>query len=204
MKETQMRELSTRGRLFSWIAAAVLIAGCQSIQLVSDYDESTDKGATELQRKMSDFFTRLQTFPRGSADLRFDRNQEFDRQATVDLNALQVRAGGIRMNQLTLEQLQLVEDNLALLVLTHKGCMVGLSNLTSEERDSRQRAMREEGVDLTMNCRISHGAVADLSDRGDQVINPAFVSNAWRQFDQGLGAVMAFELAKRRGENAKQ
>jgi hypothetical protein len=187
-----------------WIAALLLIAGCRSIQLVSDYDEATDRGAAELQRKMSDFFSRLQTFPRGAEELRFDRSREFYRQAAVDLNALRVRAGGIRMNLLTLEQLELLEENLAQVVLTHKGCIEGLSALTPEQAEARQQAIRQQGVDLTMDCRVSHGAVADLPDRGDQVISPGFVANAWRQFDQGLGAVMAFELAKRRGENARQ
>lgn len=174
----------------------LLLSACMSVQLVADYDETIDASATELQHKLSEFFVALQSAePDGR---RFRANQEFYKSAAADIDALQVRAAAVRKNEITGEQLQLVEDNLAWLALLHKGCTAG--QLTPEQRE----AIRANGVDASLHCRVSFGAVSNLDDRGDNSLNPALLTNVKGQFEQALGAIIALEVAKKRGSKGKE
>lgn len=189
-------------RILTWLIVPLMLAACQTIQLVSDYDETTEQTATALQRKMTDFFLRVQALPAGDPGLRFAANQDFYREVTVDLNTLQVRAEGLRLNSATVGQLQALEDSLALLVLQHKGCLErppGSSEPAGLTAAGRA-AMQANGVDLSLDCRTDFGARSDLSDRGDQLLSPIFAGPARQLFDQNLAAIIALELAKRRGE----
>ena len=175
------------------LSLAILVAGCSNLQLVSRYDDETDRGAAKLQRDLAGFFVGIDADPRGP-DATFAANQGFYKKAAVDIAALQARAGGLYRNSLTVEQLALVRDNLAWLALLHKGCVSGAL------QEPQREAVRENGIDASLDCRTDHGASADLPDRGDQRLNPALVSVVRRLLDQQLGAVMALEMAKRRGE----
>ena len=189
-------------RILTWLIVPLMLAACQTIQLVSDYDETTEQTATALQRKMTDFFLRVQALPAGDPGLRFAANQDFYREVTVDLNTIQVRAEGLRLNSATVGQLQALEDSLALLVLQHKGCLErppGSSEPAGLTAAGRA-AMQANGVDLSLDCRMDFGARSDLSDRGDQLLSPIFAGPARQLFDQNLAAIIALELAKRRGE----
>jgi hypothetical protein len=184
--------------LRAFMIAAFLVCTvtvCVTVRLVSDYDEQTEKGATDLQKQISTFFVRLPSAT--PQERRFDANQSFYQQAVINLNALQVRAGGLTRNSLTQEQLQLVEDNLAYLALLHKGCISG--SITPAMRE----AIREHGVDTSLDCRVEFGASQGIQGRGSVMLNPALVGNLQGQFDQALGAVIALEMAKRRGEGQK-
>lgn len=188
------------------LALAGSLLGCMTVRLVSDYDEPTEKGATALQRDLSEFFVKMQSAT--LTDRRFDTNLAFYQKAVVDLNALQVRAEGIRRNTITQQQLQAVEDNLAYVVLMHKHCLE--DNPDTPERESstltptQRDAVRENGVDVSLECRTTYGAVQNLPNRGGEVLNPALVGNVRGQFDQALGAVIAFEVFKKRGEQYPQ
>jgi hypothetical protein len=188
------------------LCLAIALAGCAAIRLVSDYDEPTEQGASALQRDISAFFVKMQSA--SVAERRFDANLAFYQKAVVDLNALQGRAEGIRRNSLTQQQLQLVEDNLALVVLTHKGCLEDDPNTPENEgrtiTPAQRNAIRENGVDISLGCRIDYGATQELADRRGQVLNPALVGNLRGQFDQALGAVIAFEVFKKRGQQYPQ
>lgn len=192
------RMLQARKNFALGILAPLALGGCQTVQLVSDYDESTDQAAAALQRKVSDHLIGLETLPVSDPKLRFSANQSFYQDVTVDVNAMQVRAAGIRKNRITQDQLQLLEDSLSLLILQHKGCMQGA---VSAEQSAR---IRENGPDLTNDCRTEFGASADIPNRASQPINPRFVRPARGQFEQSLGAIMAFEVAKKRGETNGQ
>jgi hypothetical protein len=179
-------------KIFGSAGLACLVAGCMTVQLVANYDEAIDAGATKLQHKMSEFFVGLQSAePEGRT---FRANQAFYMSAAADLDALQVRAAAIRKNEITAEQLQLVENNLALQALMHKKCLAS-PTITREQ----QEAIRENGVDASLSCRTAFGASSDLPNRGDQQINAASLSNLKGQFESSLGAVVALEVAKKRG-----
>lgn len=182
--------------LIGCFASLFLLSGCTTIKLVADYDEAIDNGATELQHKLSEFFVNLQSAEPG--DLTFRANQPFYKEAAADLDALQVRAAAVRKNEITSQQLQLVEDNLAELALLHKRCTVGA--LTQAQRD----AIRFSGVDASLHCRTEFGASSDMPNRGDQKLNPRLIGNVKGQFEQSLGAVVALEVAKKRGSKGEE
>lgn len=172
---------------------AILIAGCMSVQLIADYDEEIDSGASELQHKFSEFFVNYQSAePEGRA---FSANQAFYKGAIADLDALQVRAAAIRKNEITGGQLDAVEMNLALLALLHKNCIDSFT-ISTEQR----QAIIDSGPDASLNCRVDFGATADSPGRGDRTLNPALIPVVKGQFEQALGAVVALEVAKKRGE----
>src|SRR4030095_13291995 len=125
--QTYNRSLTAKAlQLFGSAGFAFLVAGCMSVQLVADYDEAIDTSATGVHNKLSEYFVALQSAE--ANELTFKANQGFYKSAAADIDALQVRAAAIRKNEITSEQLQLVEDNLAWLALTHKQCTTGLLN----------------------------------------------------------------------------
>ncbi|WP_310496413.1 hypothetical protein [Sandarakinorhabdus sp.] len=175
------------------LAAGLVLSACSNIQLVSRYDETTDAGAAKLQRDLSSFFVGIDAAPMGD-EATFAANQGFYKRAAIDVSALQARAAGLYKNAITIEQLVLVRDNLAWLALLHKGCVTAPLNAEQKE------AVRQNGIDTSLDCRTDHGATADASGRGDRRLNPALLGVVHSLLDQQLGSVMALEMAKKRGQ----
>ena len=175
------------------LLTAASLAGCTTIQLVSKYDETTDKEASAIQKKLSEFFVK-QRAAANDSDRHYAKAQPFYQDVSASLNALQVRAGGIYKNRITIEQLQLAEDNLGWLVLLHKRCVE--EPLTEAQRT----AVRSKGIDTSLDCQVEYGADRNLPARGKEALNAAFIPVASQIFDQTIGAVIALELAKKRGE----
>lgn len=188
-----MREFNGRSLLlFVFSGMMLLLVGCTSVQLVSNYDETIDTEAQQLQKKFDAYFISLQSA--SPEDLKYKNQQKFYQSALVDLDAMEVRAGGIYKNNLTIEQIGLVKENLAYLVLLHKKC------ITKPLSDEQRKMVKMNGIDLSMDCRVENGATADVKNRGDIAINVFVVAPVKNLFNQQLGAVMALELAKKRGE----
>lgn len=184
-----------RKLLINGFLAALLLTsnGCTSIQLVSNYDETIDSQALALQKKFDTYFVSFSSSGNDKRDYRSQRS--FYEEALVDLNSIQVRADGIYKNKLTSEQISLARENLAYLVLLHKGCIK--SPLSGEQK----KQVRENGVDLSMDCKKQNGADVDVEGRGDQKLNPFLVAPLQSLFNQHFGTIMALELAKKRGES---
>jgi len=174
------------------VAMSVFIAGCSSIQLVSKYDETIDKQAQQLQKKIDGYFVSMQSA--SNEDLKYKNQQKFYEGVLSDLNAMEVRAGGIYKNQLTIDQLKLAKINLAYLVLLHKQCV------TQELSDQQKKNVEKNGIDLSVDCKVDNGATSDITDRGEKVLNRFIVTPVQSLFNQHFGAIMALELAKKRGE----
>jgi hypothetical protein len=188
-----MNILQTGCRLIIAVSILTIISACTSIQLVSNYDEVIDAQSQQLQRKLDAYFISLQ----GAAgdDLKYKSQQSFYQGVLVDLNALGVRAGGIYKNKITLEQIDLAKENLAYLVLLHKKC------ITAPLTDDQKKKVKDNGVDLSMDCKIDNGATVDALDRSEMSITHFVIAPIQALFNQHLGAIMALELAKKRGEN---
>ncbi len=179
--------------LLGLLAVALIISACTSIQLVSNYDETIDIQAQQLQKKLDMYFISFQNA--GNEDLKYKSQQKFYEGVLADLNAMNVRASGIYKNKLTIEQIDLAKQNLAYLVLLHKQCVS--CSLTEEQI----KKVKEKGVDLSMDCNIEYGATSDVKSRGDVSINRFVVAPIQALFNQHLGTIMALELAKKRGES---
>ena len=100
-------------RLFAALFALVF-AGCTSVQLVSAYDEGTDRGITEFQKSVETFLTGLERTGRPAGALTRDEAAFFQK-AEVDLSALRVRAAVIPKNDITIAMLRNLTDSMALL-----------------------------------------------------------------------------------------
>lgn len=175
------------------VGILLAISGCKSIQLVSNYDETIDSQAQQLQKKLDTYFITMQSA--SAEDREYKNQQTFYQGVLSDFDAMEVRASGIYKNQLTIEQIELAKENLAYLVLLHKQC---IDKPLSEEQ---KKNIRKNGIDLSMDCNVSNGASADLADRGDKALNRFVVAPVQSLFNQHLGAIMALELAKKRGED---
>ncbi|WP_273822967.1 hypothetical protein [Pseudomonas asplenii] len=175
-----------------FIVALSSIEACTSIQLVSRYDENIDKQTQELQKSLDRHLTSL----RFSSDdaLKYEANQKFYTDVLSDINAIGVRASAIYKNKLTIQQLELAEQNLAWLVLLNKRCIDGALSIEQKEK------VKSNGVDLSMHCKTENGATKNEPNRGAQKLKRAFIEPVRNMFNQNLGAIMALELAKKRGD----
>ncbi|MPT40443.1 MAG: hypothetical protein E2603_18610 [Achromobacter sp.] len=179
-------------------ALVFLVSGCSSVQLISNYDETTDRNAQALQRKFDSHLVSLQNS--GEEGLKFKNNQEFYESASVDLTALKVRAEGIYKNKITIEQIDLATTNLAYLVLLNKRCMSTDKPLTA----AQIQAVGEMGPDLSMDCDVAFGAEADRPARGEMTLEREAIPPIKSMFNQLFGAIMAAELAKKRGDKSSK
>ncbi|NNB41719.1 hypothetical protein [Pseudomonas chlororaphis] len=179
-----------RGAVF--LVALSVISACTSIQLVSKYDEVIDKQTQELQKKLDKHLT----FLRFSSEdpLKYESNQKFYTDTLSDLNAISVRASAIYKNKLTIQQVELAKQNLAWLVLLNKRCID--RELTPEQKEK----VNKNGVDLSMDCKAESGATKDEPSRGAQKLKRSFLEPVQNMFNQNFGAIMALELAKKRGD----
>ncbi len=189
-------KVATNPLLSALVGMALVISGCAPVHLVSNYDETIDSQAQQLQKKLDGYFISLQSA--GADDLKYKTQQKFYQGALTDLNAMGVRAGGIYKNKLTAEQVDLAKTNLAYLVLLHKNCIT--SPLSAEQISK----IRSNGIDLSSDCKVENGATTNSSDRGEAALNRFVVAPIQSLFNQHLGAVIALELAKKRGETQSE
>ncbi|GAK25862.1 hypothetical protein SLIQ_04245 [Serratia liquefaciens FK01] len=169
--------------------------GCTSIQLVSNYDETTDKTATDLYKSFDDFFLSKQV--QGDDGLKYSDNVGFYKEKLVDIDMLETRVKAIYNNSKTIEQVEAMKVNFAYLVLLNKKCV------TSPLTEQQKNLVKENGVDLSSSCQKNFGASIDADNRGDVKLNKYTVSPIKSIFNQTLGSIMAFELAKKRGVDKK-
>jgi hypothetical protein len=174
------------------VGMMIMVNGCAPIQLVSKYDDSIDKQAQQLQKKLDSYFISLQNG--SNENLKYKSQQKFYEGVLSDLDAMEVRANGIYKNQLTIEQINLAKMNLAYLVLLNKQC------ITKPLTDQQKKDVEKNGIDLSMDCKVSNGATENIAKRGDMPLNRFAVAPLQDLFNQHLGAIMALELAKKRGE----
>ncbi|WP_421416080.1 hypothetical protein ACOMDM_08020 [Serratia plymuthica] len=176
-------------------ALFLILMGCSSIQLVSNYDETTDKTAADLYKSFDDFFLSKQV--NGDESLKYNNNVDFYKKSLVDIDMLETRVKSIYNNSKTIEQVEVMKMNFSYLVLLNKKCV------TSPLTEQQKSLVKENGVDLSTSCQKSFGASIDADNRGDVKLNKYTVSPIKDIFNQTLGSIMAFELAKKRGDDIK-
>ncbi len=171
---------------------SVALSGCTTIQLVSNYDEQTDNAATQMEKDVSSFFVKLDS-ALTPAERSFQASQDFYQKQAVAIAAMKIRADAVPQNDLTSQQIQLVNENLAYLALLHKGCV------TAALTDTQRAAVHDKGIDASAACRTAYGASVDLPNQSAATLNPAVAMLARQQIDIGLEAIIKFEMAKKRG-----
>lgn len=105
-----------------WIAVYVMLAsgltGC-TVKLISDYDETTDRAVSALQRKTESHLVTLENVE-NLPDCVYDKHKQFYDDAKIDVSAITVRAAAIPKNNITTKETQLLLDSLEKLERLHK------------------------------------------------------------------------------------
>ena len=115
----------------------VLLVGCQ-VQLVSQYDEQTDVAVTELQKKTEWFLLELEALstsdkPEAAARRTYAANEGFYRDAQVAITSMRLRAEAIPKNELTIQEITLLEQSFESLRQLHvQGGNAGLRAVVVE------------------------------------------------------------------------
>jgi hypothetical protein len=114
-------------RIFLLGFFAIAVFSCRSVQLISTYDEVTDKAVTNLQEKVSRFFVEVGEHL-GTEKAQYQDYQSFYREAKVHLATLQIRANAIDKNDIVQQQLKELSQLLGELEQMHK---IGFPNKES-------------------------------------------------------------------------
>jgi hypothetical protein len=101
-------------------AAAPAAAACFTVRLAAQYDAQVDQAATQLQRSLDAFLTRLEGMPRSDPEGSYEAQKGFYLQYGVDLRALKVRAASLERNSITVQQIESIESSLERLRRTHE------------------------------------------------------------------------------------
>ncbi|UCC84278.1 MAG: hypothetical protein JSW46_04940 [Gemmatimonadota bacterium] len=100
------------------VAVTLAGLGCQ-IKLVADYDEITDRSVTALQREFELFFIDVER-NLYTPDAVYDNYIGFYDEVRAELSVIRVRAAARPKNEITVEQLDLVAQNVDNLEELHK------------------------------------------------------------------------------------
>ena len=101
-----------------WLGFCLALSGC-TVKLIADYDPKTDEAITQLQRKFETFFVNLESQV-GTEKANYDNHLDFYKEIKVDVSAIKLRASAIPENEITLNQVALLEENIGLLEEFHK------------------------------------------------------------------------------------
>jgi hypothetical protein len=100
------------------IALMAVSLGC-TVKLIADYDEIIDKTATDLQGKIETFLTRMERTA-GTSEGEYDNNTAFYDEIKGVLSSMKVRARAIPKNELTVQHIELIEENIENLRKLHE------------------------------------------------------------------------------------
>lgn len=106
-------------RIFLLGFFAIAVFSCRSVQLISDYDEVTDKAVTALQEKVSRFFVEVNE-NLGTDKANYTHYQSFYREVKINLTTLQIRANAMEKNELVQQQLRALKQLMSDLESMHK------------------------------------------------------------------------------------
>lgn len=101
------------------VAAVLLLLSACSPRLISDYDETTDRSVTELQRMVESFLTTLERDPTPPA-CEYARQRQFYHDASVAISALALRNEIRTHNEITNAQIGLLKKSLDALERLHQ------------------------------------------------------------------------------------
>ncbi len=96
----------------------LVLASC-TVKLISNYDETTDRAVTALQRKTEAHLVTLEaveTLP----ECIYAQHKQFYDEVKVDISAITVRAAAIPKNEITTKETQLLLSSLENLEKLHK------------------------------------------------------------------------------------
>ncbi len=116
MKETQLSfHLAVRTFVLCLLLAS---SGC-TVKLIANYDESTDRAVTTLQRKLATFFVDVES-KLGTPDEAHENYIDTYKELRVDISAIKLRVSALPKNKITEDQIEALENNMTLLETLHQ------------------------------------------------------------------------------------
>jgi hypothetical protein len=107
--------------IFGFLVIGLLFnlqVGC-TVKLISTYDEKTDIAVSDLQKRMETFFLSLESLE-GLPECAYENHTEFYKDVKVSVSAIDVRVRAIPDNEITIQQIELLKENIQLLEQLHK------------------------------------------------------------------------------------
>ncbi len=111
---------------------AFTLGACSTVELISQYDEETDKNVTALHKDITTFLTKLGN-KTDFATCSHASNLDFYEQARIDLTTITVRAHAIPKNDITINMLGTLGSSIDTLEQLHLAKNAGSTCLTSGE-----------------------------------------------------------------------
>jgi hypothetical protein len=90
-----------------------------AVRMMSEYDEITDRSATELQKKVEGFVTRMMAAS-GTPAGEYARNEAVYDELMIDARSLKMRASALPRNSQTVQHVDAIEQNLVTLRNLHR------------------------------------------------------------------------------------
>jgi hypothetical protein len=119
--------------IVTWLIAAIGLAGCAPIQLIAPYDQKTDEGVTNLQKATAEFLTRIER-QGGSTPEDFRNQTKFYDDVRVMLSVILVRAEALPKNTLTVQQIEILQQQFQKLEQDHKSMGISQAAVPQLER----------------------------------------------------------------------
>jgi hypothetical protein len=114
-----MSVMSSNVRRLMLLVVLVAVGACTTVRLVSEYDDITDKSATEMQHRVDFFLLRMESAA-GTPAGRYSANSATYDSLQSDADALHVRASAVSNNSITLRQVAALDSALADLRKLHQ------------------------------------------------------------------------------------
>jgi hypothetical protein len=103
----------------TWLMLSLAgLVGC-AVRFISTYDDTTDHQVTQLQRSVDSFLRSLARNPKAPG-CTYEKHQSFYDSTSVALGSLTIRNRARDKNQITVQQLELLDSSVTLLERLHR------------------------------------------------------------------------------------
>jgi hypothetical protein len=118
---------------FLFLVLIGLMSSCSPVELISRYDELTDKTVNEMQQKTSSFLEKMKD-EIGTDGANYKNHKTFYLETKVCLNTLLIRANAVEKNDITIQHITLLRQNIDALESLHKIGFTSLDQLIPIDR----------------------------------------------------------------------
>lgn len=127
----------------------MLMSGCASVKLVSDYDDQIDKGVTALQRDTESLLVAMEASAKRPEDKvePYEKHKEYYGRTKVAISGLRVRADAVQRNSLIVRMLDKLQANIDRL----------------ESADNSQEGITKEEIDKSFRPGLNSQFTAILT-----------------------------------------
>lgn len=150
------------------LSTLLVLAGCFPVKLIGDYDDTIDKGVTDIQQKTELYMAKLNSTPTTPID------QSFYDGAVASLAVLKTRASALAQYDLISQQLSLLQSSFDTLQqldkLTPRPIKVGVDK-TTVFTSALAAIETQVGAILKLELALKRGATPDAAQTSAKPAN---------------------------------